>query len=248
MMIERSNLDELDLIDPVCGKTISKLTPYSCIHGGAMFFFCSKECHSLFSANPTHFVVIKTPIPSIFEIEPGAKELNTSKEQDCSAVNSISPPQSERIPEHQNVIRGLYGHITSWMHERQERLHVVATCKELLTLYLKVSADHPKLGKRHLKKLFVMARNNCNEKDAYEVLKFAEESYAAWPVKRELTLCDVIHYLTVTEFTSKYGVERSGHINFGPEIRSLIPGDLCHTQKKEPHLSERRKTLRFRSI
>jgi YHS domain-containing protein len=248
MIMERSNLDELDLIDPVCGKTISILTPYSCIQGGAMFFFCSKDCRSLFIANPMHFVVIKTPMPSIIEIEPGSKELNIYEDQDCSAVNGISPPQFERIPKPQNVIRGLRGHITSWMQERQERRHVVATCKELLTLYLKVSTDHPKRGKRQHNKMLVMARNNCNEKDAYEALKIAEESYAAWPVKRELTLCDVIHYLTVTEFTSKYGVERSGHINFGPEIRSLIPGDLCHTQKKEPRLSERRKTLRFRSI
>jgi YHS domain-containing protein len=248
MIMERSNLNELDLIDPVCGITVSMLAPHTCIHGGAMFFFCSKECRSLFRANPAHFVVINILETSIIEIEAGANELHISKEPDYSAVNSTSPRQTEKNSEHQNVIRDLRSHISSWMQARQERRHVVVTCKELLALYSKVSADHPKLGKRQLTKMLVMARNNCNEKDAYEVLKFAEESYAAWPVERELTLCDVIHYLTVTEFTSNYGVEYSGHINFRPEIRSLIPSDLCHTKKKETHSSERRKTLRFRSI
>jgi len=246
--MERGDLDELDLIDPVCGKTVGMLTPHVCVHGGAMFFFCSKECRSLFRVNPAHFVVINILEPSNIEIESGANELGISEEPDYSAMNSISPRQTEINPEHQNVFRGIRSHIASWMQARQERHYVVASCKELIALYLKISADHPKLGKRQLNKLLVMARNNCTEKDAYEVLKFAEESYAVWPVKRELTLCDVIHYLTVKEFTSKYGVEHSEHINFGPEIRSHIPSDLCRTKKKEPRLSERRKTLRFRTL
>ncbi len=244
--MERGNLDELDLIDPVCGINVSMLTPHICIHGGAMFFFCSKECRSLFRLNPAQFVVINTPEPSIIEeIESGTKELKIPEEPDYAAVNSTSRRQTEKKPEHQIAIRDLHSLIPSWIQARQVRRHVVATCKELVALYLKVSADHPRLGKRQLNKLLVMARNNCNEKDAYEVLKFAEESYATWPVERELTLPDVIHYLMVTEFTSKYDVEHLAHIDFGPEIRSLIPSDLCRTKKKEPYLFERRKTLRI---
>jgi hypothetical protein len=213
-----------------------------------MYFFCGKECHSRFRENPAHYVVNNTPEPSTNEIELSAKELEIPEMPDCTAVNSTIQRQTKRKSEQKISIRGLRSHITSWVQARQERHRVVTTSKELLALYLKLSAEHPKLDNRQLSKLLVMARNNCNENDAYEVLMFAEESYAAWHMKRELTLCDVIHYLMVTEFTSKYGVEHLAHINFGPEIRSLIPSDFCRNKKKELHLSERRRKLRFRSV
>lgn len=137
-------------------------------------------------------------------------------------------------------------HVTSWMQARRVHLHLVCACKELLTLYFKISAQHPTLDKRQLNKLFVMARNNCDENDAYELLNFAEESYASWPVERELTSYDVIHCLTMSELTSKYDVEHLSHNDLALEIRSLIPRDLHNIRKKEPYLSERRKTLRVR--
>jgi hypothetical protein len=156
--------------------------------------------------------------------------------------------KTERKPEHQNVIQNVIGglrcYITAWRQERQVHRHLIVTCKELLTLYVKISAEHPKLCERQLKKLLVMARNNCNEKNAYDVLKIAEESFASWPVERELTLYDVIHYLTVTELTSKYGVDHLAHIDFSSELSSLVPRYLQRAKKKELNLSERRVTLR----
>ncbi|OIQ98119.1 YHS domain protein [mine drainage metagenome] len=247
MIMERPDLDELDLIDPVCGINVNMLTPHICIHGGAKFYFCGKECLSLFRANPEHFVVLITPEPRINVVESGAETRGISEEQNNTDVNSTSPFQSERKPERQNVIRWLRCYITSWRQARKVHRHLVTTCKELLALYFKISAEHPELGNRQLLKLLVMARINCGENIAYDVLKFADESYASWPEERELTMHDVIHYLTVTELTSKYDVEHLAQIDFRSELSSLIPRYLHRAKKKEPYLSERRKTLRDRS-
>jgi len=116
--------------------------------------------------------------------------------------------------------------IASWRQARQENRFVIGVSRELLTLYRKISAEYPELSERERFKMLVMSRNNCDEMTAYEILKFAEGSYAAWPVKRELTLCDVIHYLGVREFSVKSDTEHWMHSNFSARIKSIIPNVL----------------------
>lgn len=138
--------------------------------------------------------------------------------------------------------------IASWRQTRQENRFVIGVSRELLTLYSKISAKHPECSERERFKLLVMARNHCDEMAAYDVLKFAEGSYAAWPVKRELTLCDVIHYLGVREFSGTSDTEHWMHSNYGTRIKSIIPNVLCRIKLKQEYVAERRGNARYKNI
>ncbi len=138
--------------------------------------------------------------------------------------------------------------IASWRQTRHENRFVIGVSRELLAMYRKISAEHPELNERERFKTLVMTRNNCDEIEAYDILKFAEGSYATWPVKRELTLCDVIHYLGVREFSENSDTEHWLHSNFDTRIKSIIPNVLCRIKLKQECESERRRKSSLRRI
>jgi len=140
----------------------------------------------------------------------------------------------------------------AWRQARHESRLVNGINRALLELHRKISAEDPQLSERERFNKLVMMRNGCDEIAAYEVLRNAEDSYAAWPLERELTLCDVIHYLTVREFHAKQGDEYSMGVNdeyligvnIAARVKALVPSKLCHTHLKLPHITERRKNSR----
>jgi hypothetical protein len=105
----------------------------------------------------------------------------------------------------------------------------------MLSLYRTVSAVHPDLSEREHFRLLVMARKGCDSTVANLVLERAEESFAQWPVPRELTLCDLVHYLTVSEYFAAHAGEpwMSSDANINLIIKSHIPHGLCVDHKKE---------------
>ena len=58
-----------------------------------------------------------------------------------------------------------------------------------------------------------MKRTGCDVTVANEILACARDSFAQWPVRRELTLCDVVHYLSMTEFLLAHEDESWIHTN-----------------------------------
>jgi YHS domain-containing protein len=252
------NLAELELTDPVCGAATSAKSPDICAYGGAMFHFCSDTCCSIFKADPSHFVAIDAVVLGYYTqppalTPPGFARLATSPvavvpaasaDKEHKRADSSPLAQAVQGPEGRTENAGIRAWIASWWQTRQERRIAVSTCKELIALYRKISADHPGLGERHRLKLLVMTRNSCDEAAAYEVLKYAQESFAAWPVSRELTLTDVIHYLMVTEFATNHGGEYCMRISIAEEINSLVPNKLSRARKKQPYVVERRMLVR----
>ncbi|OIQ94133.1 YHS domain protein [mine drainage metagenome] len=223
-----NGIEESTLIDPACGAPVDASSPYSGVRGGALFYFCSEACRSRFLANPLNFVVMsmpesETPIP-----EP-------------SVVQSVEVPshsnmadrlahEAENEPEH-SLFGRFRGLIASWLLARTERRHAERAGDELLALYRTVSANHPELSGRELYRSMVMARTGCDATDANRVLDCAEESFAAWPVSRELTLCDVVHYLSVAEFIETHGGAPWMHSNIKFVVTSRIPHNLCVNHK-----------------
>ncbi len=256
--MQTENLEELELTDPVCGAAISAKSPDSCVHGGAMFYFCSDTCCSIFKADPSHFVAIEAIALGYYTqasdfISSGLSKLATppitvvpmaTENAEHRRVDSPPLAQALQEPECQTENSGIRAWIATWWQTRQERRIAVNTCKELIALYRKILADHPALGERKRFKLLVMARNNCDEAAAYEILKFAQESYASWPVPRELTLTDVIHYLMVTEFATNHGGEYCMRISIADEINFLMPNKLSRARKRQPYVVERRSLSR----
>jgi len=48
-------------IDPVCKKTVITETAKSCVHAGAVYYFCSRDCREIFEAAPDLYVGSSAP-------------------------------------------------------------------------------------------------------------------------------------------------------------------------------------------
>jgi hypothetical protein len=121
---------------------------------------------------------------------------------------------------------GLRGKIASLLFSWREGRRVTGICQKLLLLYREVSADHPELNGRELYRQLIMTRNKCDSASANEVLKHAEESFASWPVPRQLSLCDVVHYLTVCELVGSPEGDHRVHSNIEHLVVSCISKNL----------------------
>jgi hypothetical protein len=133
--------------------------------------------------------------------------------------------------EHRSHV-GLRGQIGLWFLARRERRHAARASDELLALYRTISADHPEMAERERFNLVVMIRTGCDSMAADAILECAEESFAEWPTRRELTLCDVVHYLSVTEFLSAHEGDGGIHSNIALVVTSRVPHDLCVLRRK----------------
>jgi hypothetical protein len=132
----------------------------------------------------------------------------------------------------------------TWRQERRERKLIDKINHELLELFQSIEKMHPQISDRERFNRLVMQRSGCDEMAAYEVMRIAEESYAAWPQERELTLCDVIHYLAVREFQSMQGEEYWAGGNIAASVKAVVPHKHCPVRLKQPYISERRKASR----
>ena len=112
--------------------------------------------------------------------------------------------------------------LISWREGR----HASRSCRELLAMYRTASTEHPELDHRELYKLVIMARNGCDAAAANVILKRAEESFAAWPVMSELSLSDVVHYLTVCELLGARNGEHWIHSDINHVVITRIPDNL----------------------
>jgi hypothetical protein len=126
-----------------------------------------------------------------------------------------------------DVRGGLRGVIAEWQLTWHERHHAARVSKKLLALYRAAAANHPDLPSRELYKLVVMQHTGCDSTTADAILESAQESYADWPARRELTLCDVVHYLSATEFLAAHESERWIHSNMAQVIALHVPQELC---------------------
>lgn len=229
MALHESNMQKL--VDPVCGIVVNAESTHRYAYGGAMIFFCSEECRVRFIADPLHFIVISVqnldvPVPIRNQAEKGICE-----DSDRLAAGEQSDNKPDQELEHR-LRGGLRGLIESWRLAWREGRHVSRTSRELLALYRTVSAENPGLTNREIYKLVVMSRNSCDATIADAILQSAEESYARWPAKRELTLCDVVHYLTVSEFFILHKGENWTRSDTSRAVASRIPRNLCIPRKR----------------
>jgi hypothetical protein len=178
-------------------------------------------------ADPLHFVVISVPehdAPAPTP-EPVATEIHEEPAHPVAAEQNTLKSSGDV---EQRLLRGgLRGMIESWLLSWREGRHATRTSRELLALYRSVSAEHPELASREQYKLMVMARNGCDAASANDVLECAEESFAAWPSRRNLTLCDVVHYLAVNEFLALHDGKHWIHSDTSHMVSSRIPHNLC---------------------
>ena len=71
-----------------------------------------------------------------------------------------------------------------------------------------------------------MARTGNDTVTADAILRIAEESFATWPVSRDLNFRDVVHYLAVSEFLASHPDSRWVHTDMRRIVQSSIPHEL----------------------
>lgn len=153
-----------------------------------------------------------------------------------STQESVQPTAYQDMVKSADELRGVLaiqprGGCLSLIAEKilawRERHYVAQASKELLALYRTVSVMHPDWPRRKHYQLVVMHRTGCDPTAANIVLDGAQESFAQWPSSRELTLCDVVHYLSVTEFLALHPGERWMHSSLSHVVASRVPHELC---------------------
>jgi hypothetical protein len=122
---------------------------------------------------------------------------------------------------------GLSGQIAMGFLAWRERRYTARASDEILALYRTASSNHAELSEIERYRCVVMKRTGCDVKVATEMLACARDSFAQWPVRRELTLCDVVHYLSMTEFLLAHEDESWIHTNLALIIKSRIPKAFC---------------------
>ena len=81
----------------------------------------------------------------------------------------------------------------------RERMVIRRTCNHSLRLYHRIRADMPDASKMDIYQQVVQQRGNHTPSDVRGILRHAEESFAKWPVDRDLTFRDLVAYLAVTD-------------------------------------------------
>lgn len=220
------------ILDPVCGVETSTASIYHTVYGGAMIFFCCEACLNRFIANPLEFIDIRAPKrdkPTLDLVLP-----NESVEERSTTLIVSERSIRKSFPKFGRLFRmwllGLIGPILiSWREGR----YAARTSRELITLFRAISINHSELVGRELYKLLVIARTGCDFITANVTLDRAQESFATWPVRRDLTLCDVVRYLIVSEFDSLREHEKWIHSDVQDAVVSRIPSNLCIYRKRE---------------
>ncbi len=117
---------------------------------------------------------------------------------------------------------GLFAGLALWRERRFAR----RVGRELLKLYRSTVAANPGLRGRELYRRIVIARLHTDQGSAETLIDQAEDSFAAWPVRRAVNFCDVVHFIAVSEFLAAHGDSPWIHANVRQEIASQIPPDL----------------------
>jgi YHS domain-containing protein len=116
--------------------------------------------------------------------------------------------------------------LLSWWLSRREHRFAAECSRQMLVLHAEVHARHPNLAGTALYRRIVAARLPGNEPTANAVLQLAQQSFAIWPVERELNFRDLVHYLAVTQYLAEHPGSRWIRADVKRVVESLVPAGL----------------------
>ena len=144
-------------------------------------------------------------------------------------ISNLSMPEhsaSASPPVHRWIEAG-FENILVWSRKLDERKHAIQMSAEILKLYYSARSVHPSMNSMGLFKLIVMAQTACSDSEAENVLRSAQESFAEWPSSRELTLCDVVHYLSADQFQRLHPSQSGIYSDMAAIVQQHMPLELC---------------------
>ena len=110
--------------------------------------------------------------------------------------------------------------------QHPERRYAKAASQQLLELFRRQQREHPELKGRALYEAVIARRLGSSPTlSAVEIVRRAEESFAAWPTDRELKFRDVVHYQIFDEYMRQSQVVGT-RTNFGVAVAEIIPAEL----------------------
>lgn len=118
------------------------------------------------------------------------------------------------------------GPLSHWWRGWHERRFAARRCRELLRLLRQVAEQQPGLSGLPLYREVVAAHIAGDSASVEAVLARAEQSFARWPVSRELQFRDVAHYLSVAEYLELHAGRQRLQSDLRRVVDETIPGDL----------------------
>ncbi len=125
-------------------------------------------------------------------------------------------------PKMRSLVAFLLQPLTAW----RERRYATHAALAALSLYHRLRAKEPALAGTALYEAVVRMRNGIAASDARAVLRRARESFAAWPVDRDLIFRDVVQYLVISEYLKAKAKRASTTINMAYVVAQIIPKEL----------------------
>jgi hypothetical protein len=108
-----------------------------------------------------------------------------------------------------------------------ERRYAKEASEQLLDLFRREQREHPELKGRALYEAVTARRLGLNPPvSATEIVRRAEESFADWPVERELRFRDVVHYLIFDEYMHAGKARAGTKTNMGAVVARIIPEEI----------------------
>ena len=108
-----------------------------------------------------------------------------------------------------------------------ERRYAKEASEQLLDLLRREQREHPELKGRALYEAVTARRLGLNPPiSATEIVRRAEESFADWPVERELRFRDVVHYLIFDEYMHAGKARAGTKTNMGAVVARIIPEEI----------------------
>lgn len=114
----------------------------------------------------------------------------------------------------------------SWLSAWREKRFTCECCHRLLKLHAEVLARHPALAGWPLYKQIVVQHVGGDLDGAEVLLQRAQESFASWPVSRDLIFRDVVHYLAVSELLARHSDTPWLQASVGRSVEAAIPRHL----------------------
>ena len=108
-----------------------------------------------------------------------------------------------------------------------ERHYARRASEQLLDLFRLERREHPDLSGAALYEAVAARRLGDRPRiKAAEVVRRAEQSFAAWPAERAVRFRDVVHYLIFDEYTHAGKAREATRTNMGAVVARVIPEEL----------------------
>ncbi|MFN8178270.1 MAG: hypothetical protein U0167_10085 [bacterium] len=108
----------------------------------------------------------------------------------------------------------------------RERRYAHRESAAMLESYRSVQAGNPQLAGKELYEKVVAHRLACDEAEAAEVVRHADESYARWPEERLLRFRDVVHYVIVNRLLVQHARSVGTLADTEQTVTAAIPVEL----------------------